>query len=62
MLCDDLERWDERGMGGRSKGGDVCLHMADILCFMAKTNTMLKSNYTPIKILKIIDQGLNEDY
>ena len=37
------------GEGGREaqEGGDICLHIADSLCFTAETNTTLYSNYTP---------------
>ena len=39
------------GEGGRElqEGGDICLHIADSLCFTAETNTTLYSNYTPTK-------------
>ena len=54
--------WPPRGVGyggweGDARGrryGDVCICMADSLCYKAETNTVLWSNYTPIKIyLKI---------
>ena len=32
----------------QNKGGHMCTHIADSLCFTAETN-MLESNYTPIK-------------
>lgn len=32
----------------QNRGGDLCIHRADSLCFTAETNT-LESNYTPIK-------------
>ena len=40
---------DGMGEGGREaqEGGDICLHIADSLCFTAETNTTLYSNYTP---------------
>ena len=31
------------------EGGDICIHMADSSCCAAEINTILKSNYTPIK-------------
>ena len=39
MLCDDLEGWDGVGVGGRSKGGDmcVCVYIADSLGCTAET-------------------------
>ena len=40
MLCDDLEGWDGGG-GEVPEGGDVCMHVADSLCFTAETNTTL---------------------
>ena len=39
---------DTRGRGY----GDICMHMADSLCYKAETNTPLESNYTPIKMFK----------
>ena len=37
--------------GGREvkKGGDLCIPMADSCCCKAETNTVLYSNYPPIK-------------
>ena len=36
-------------MRGRVKeGGDICIHIADLLCCTAETNTTLSSNYSPI--------------
>ena len=36
------------------KGGDICIYMADSLCYTVEANTTLQKNYTPIKIdLKI---------
>ena len=29
---------------------DICIHIADSLCCKAEINTILQSNYTPIKI------------
>ena len=42
--------WGEMG-GGREaqEGGDICIHMADSSCCAAEINTILKSNYIPIK-------------
>ena len=40
-----------RGVGGR-RYGDICICIADSLCYTAETNTPLKSNYTPITMLK----------
>ena len=39
VLYDDLERWDR----GREvqRGRDICILMADLLCCMAESNTML---------------------
>ena len=44
MLCGDLD--------GKSiqKRGDLCICIADSLCCIVETNTILSSNYTPIKI------------
>ena len=56
MLCDHLEGWDgEGGREGDARGeryGDVCVCVADSLCYGAETNAPLWSNYTPIKMLK----------
>ena len=56
MLCDHLEGWDrEGGREGDARGkryGDICICIADSLRYKAETNTPLKSNYTPIKMLK----------
>ena len=39
--------------GSRGRGyGDICMHMADSLCYTAEANTALWSNYTPIKMYK----------
>ena len=46
--CGDLNRKKVQ------KGGDICICMADSLCYTIETNTTLKSNYTSIKsVLKI---------
>lgn len=49
MFCDDLD--GRHGGGGREvrKGGDICMHLADLLHSIAETNATLKSNYIPIK-------------
>ena len=47
--------WQPRGLGwgggGREvpEGGHTCIPMADSCWCMAETNTILKSNYPPIK-------------
>ena len=43
VLCDHLEGWDG-GWEGDSRGrgfGDICIHIADSLCYTAETNTSL---------------------
>ena len=35
------------------EGGDMCVIMADLRCFMAETNTTLLSCFSPIKNKKI---------
>ena len=56
MLCDHPEGWDrEGGREGDARGkryGDICMHIADSLCYTAETNTTLYNNYTPVKMLK----------
>ena len=55
MLCDHLEGWGEGGWEGGSRGrtyGDICICIADSLCYKAETNTPLLRNYTPVKTLK----------
>ena len=49
MLCDDLAGWD--GVGGREAqgGGDICIRIADSLCYTAEAKATLQSNYTPVK-------------
>ena len=54
-------------MGGRRKlrgFGDICICIADSLCYIAETNTPLSSNYTPIKMLKKINHinKIDENY
>ena len=49
MLCDHLEGWDreggrEVGREGDERGrgyGNICIHIADSLCYTAETNTTL---------------------
>ena len=49
MFSDHLEGWEG---GARGWGyGDIRICIADSLCYTAETNTTLKSNYTPIKML-----------
>ena len=56
VLCDHLEGWDrEGGREGEARGksyGNICICITDLLCYKAETNTPLKSNYTPIKMLR----------
>ena len=52
MLCDHLEGWDREGDARGRRYGDICICITDSLCYTAETNTILQSNYTPIKILK----------
>ena len=51
MLRDDLEEWDE---GAGWEGGDICIHVADSLCYTAETNTTLLSSVPPLfkKVIK----------
>ena len=50
VLCDNLDGWDGVGDGREvQEGGDICTPMADSCCSMAETNTILESNYSPIK-------------
>ena len=43
VLCDDRDGWDVGlGVGGwLTKGGDICVHIADSLPCRAETNTIL---------------------
>ena len=43
MLCDHLEGWDREGEGdARGRGyGDICILIADSLCYTAEINTTL---------------------
>ena len=47
MLCGDLNGKEIQ------KRRDICIHITNSFCYTAETNIRLKSNYTPIKILKI---------
>ena len=39
MFCYDLEEWDvEDGMKELQEGGDICILMADSVCYTAETN------------------------
>ena len=48
MLWDDPEGRDGSGyeMEGQ-EGGDICILMADLHCYMAETNTTSKQYYIP---------------
>ena len=50
MLCVLLEGW-EGGARGR-RYGDMCICIADSLCYKAVTNAPLWGNCPPIKMLK----------
>ena len=58
MLCDHLVGWDrEGGREGDARGkryGDICICIADSLCYKAESNTPLLSNVTAIKMLNKI--------
>ena len=44
--------------GSRGRGyGDICMHTADSLWCTTETNTVLWSNYTPIKIYFLKKRG-----
>ena len=52
----DPEGWDEEGGGGGGgwfRMGNTCTPMADSCQCMAKTTTILLSNWPPIKINKL---------
>ena len=38
--------------GEVQEGGDICISMTDSRCYMAEANTILFSNYPPIKKFK----------
>ena len=50
MLCDHLEGWDgEGGREGDARGkrnGDICMRIADSLCYTAETNKFVKQLYS----------------
>ena len=51
MLWDNSEGWSKEGSGGGGSGWlDTCVPMADSYRCMAKTTTILQSNYLPIKV------------
>ena len=52
MLCVHLEGSDREGGRETQDGGDMGICIDDSLCYKAETNTPLKSNYTPIEMLK----------
>ena len=54
VLCDNLEGWEEG-----QQGEDIGIPMVDSCWCIARTNTILKSNYPPIKnkVLKLNKQG-----
>ena len=41
MLCDHLEVWDREGGSEMQEGGDICIHIADFLCYTEEANTTL---------------------
>ena len=44
MLCDDIEGWEG---GSRGRGfGDICMHMADSLCYTTETNSVVRQLYS----------------
>ena len=44
--------WEAAARGRRY--GDICICIADSLCYKAETNTTMLSRYTPIKMFKKI--------
>ena len=51
MLCDNLEGWDGVQDGREIQGGGgICIPVTDSCWCMTETNTILWSNYLPIKI------------
>ena len=50
VLSDKLEGWNGVGSGKEVQdGGDMCVPVADSFSHTAETNTVLQSNYPPIK-------------
>ena len=43
------------------EGGDTCIHMANTCCCTPETNTILSTNYTPIKKNFQIEQHGNSE-
>ena len=54
--CDHPEGWDrEGGKEGDARGkryGDICIYIADSLCYTAETNTIVKQLYSNKDVLK----------
>ena len=57
---DDPEGWDGEGGGRGVQDGDTCTPMADSCQCMAKTTTILQSNWPPIKMNKLLKNKLNK--
>ena len=54
MLCDNLEEWDGVRSGREvQERGEMCIPLADSCWYMVETNTVLQSNYPPIKNNKL---------
>ena len=50
MVCDNLEGWDGTEDGREAQdGGGICIPVTDSCWCMTETNTILWSNYLPIK-------------
>ena len=50
MLCNNWHGWDGVGDGREvQEGEDICIPMSDWCWCMAETNTILWSDYPPIK-------------
>ena len=41
MFCDHLEGWDREDVREAQEGGDICILIADSLCYTTETNTIL---------------------
>ena len=41
VLCDHLEGWGREGGRETQEGEDICIHIADSLCYKAETYTTL---------------------
>ena len=48
MLCDDLEGWDGE-WEGCSRGGGICVHIADSHCCTEESNPTFKAIILQIK-------------